>query len=228
MILVTNYTVRGDSFGADKPRVWLAFAFGVLGVLIVGQSSVLGLLRIANTDAAADHRSSFATTTWNAALQYFPTGSGFGSFVPIYQTREMPETLVPEYVNHAHNDWLELLLEGGLPAVVLLGLFLVWLGIGGLRAWRGNLFAQRTGFVVVALLIAHSVVDYPLRTPALMVFFAIFCGLIALPVQTSNRMLKKKRIVPVSQATEDVGPRPFRRPEQGFGPREIKRQSVVH
>ena len=39
-----------------------------------------------------------------------------------------------EVVNHAHNDWLELMLETGLLGLVLVIAFFVWFG----RAWAGH------------------------------------------------------------------------------------------
>ena len=39
------------------------------------------------------------------------------------------------YVNHAHNDWLELWLTGGAPAIVLAVGFLAWLAASTFRLW---------------------------------------------------------------------------------------------
>ena len=45
-----------------------------------------------------------------------------------------PATIERTYVNHAHNDYLELALEGGIPAIVLMLLFLAWWA----RRWTGR------------------------------------------------------------------------------------------
>ena len=81
---------------------------------------------------------------------------------------------IEPYVNHAHDDYVELWLEGGLPAAALIAAAL------GLIAWqlRKNLRGARKrqaqrcntgacglGPPLSLLLIAlHSIVDYPLRT----------------------------------------------------------------
>ena len=40
--------------------------------------------------------------------------------------------------------------------------------------------------VIVALLLCHSLVDYPLRTTALGAVFALFCGILAAPIAASR------------------------------------------
>ena len=52
-------------------------------------------------------------------------GSGFGTFVPILQAYERPADILVFFINHAHNDWLELTLEGGILAVLLLAAWLL-------------------------------------------------------------------------------------------------------
>jgi O-antigen ligase len=208
-----------------KPGHMLPMLLSGLAVMIVGQASVLGLLRLAQTDPASDYRSTFAKVTWQAVQQYWPDGSGLGTFVPVYQTLEVPETLLPQYVNHAHNDWLELLLEGGAPAAALLVLFLCWLLWALYAAWRGNstgqtALMQRTASLVALLLLGHSLVDYPLRTPALMVLFALCCALMAAPPLTSSLREKRAKSKKVGQGDQPLPRRPFQRPAHGFGSRE--------
>ena len=67
-----------------------------------------------------------AVVTSQAALANMPAGSGFGTFVPVYEMHAPRTMLRSYYVNHAHNDWLELWLTGGLRRWRLLSLFLTW------------------------------------------------------------------------------------------------------
>lgn len=113
---------------------------------------------------------------------YFPAGSGFGTFDPVFRIREPLEILSPAYLNHAHNDLLELIITGGLPAAALLLVFIAWYARESFHAFRPgstrnirNAFAQLGAFSIF-LLFTASLVDYPLRTPALAAFFAIACG----------------------------------------------------
>ena len=58
--------------------------------------------------------------------------------MPVYETFA-PRTLLGEsYVNHAHNDWLELWLTGGIPAILLAFAFLAWLAASTVRLWRSD------------------------------------------------------------------------------------------
>jgi O-antigen ligase len=90
------------------------------------------------------------------------------------------------YVNRAHNDWLELGLEGGGLTITGLLVFFVWFGRSSFQIWRpGKTGADaldtalaRAGSIVVVLLLLHSIVDYPLRTTAMMVVFALACALL--------------------------------------------------
>ena len=121
----------------------------------------------------------------DAALTYAPFGSGLGSFVPIYMMHETAGSMQNTYVNHAHDDWLELLVETGLLGAAVMIAFLVWFGRAALRAWRrthsvGGAGA-RAASLVIGLLLAHSLVDYPLRSPAMMCVFALACGLMLAP-----------------------------------------------
>lgn len=120
-----------------------------------------------------------------AALTYAPFGSGLGSFVPIYMMHETQTSMQDTYVNHAHNDWLELLVETGLLGAAVMIAFLFWFARLALRAWRRHNTAGgpgvRAASVVILLLLGHSLVDYPLRSPAMMCVFALACGLMLAP-----------------------------------------------
>ena len=109
-------------------------------------------------------------------------GSGVGSFVEIYQRFEPAETIEMTSVNHAHNDYLELALETGLPGVILIVLFLWWWASAAWSAWRGaneNVYARAASIASGALLL-HEMVEYPLRSPALTSLFALCVGLMAM------------------------------------------------
>lgn len=135
-----------------------------------------------------------ASATAEAALAFQPIGSGFGTFVSIYQMFETPDAIIQSYVNHAHNDWIELWLEGGWLAVAILVTFLVWFGRATLNAWTRapektsalDALLPRAASVAAIGLLIHSTVDYPLRTTALMVTFAYSCALLVPPVTTGE------------------------------------------
>jgi O-antigen ligase len=133
-----------------------------------------------------DLRWPIAVATTHAIEADFPLGVGFGAFEPIYQMFESSTATLPPYVNHAHDDWLELALDGGLPMMVLLGAFIAWFIRASIRTWRdppavGNAVdcaLARAAPIFISLLLLHSTVDYPLRTTALMVILAFGTALL--------------------------------------------------
>jgi O-antigen ligase len=98
--------------------------------------------------------------------------------------------LANAFVNHAHDDVLEAWLEGGAVSIILGVAFLIWFAFSAARIWRHtpphahaiDLLLARAATIVVPLLLAHSFVDYPLRTGAMMAVFAFSCALLVEPL----------------------------------------------
>ena len=110
---------------------------------------------------------------------YFPFGSGLGSFVEVYQLTEPETHLNANYVNHAHNDWLETALTGGLPAMLILAAAIFFFFKCTWAVWLRNdadrhaVKMARLASVLIVIIALASFVDYPLRTPTFMTVFAI-------------------------------------------------------
>ncbi len=124
------------------------------------------------------------TLTLDAALDYLPFGSGMGSFTQVYPAYEPPGDAKLTYVNHAHNDYLELLLEGGVFGVAFALALFAWWVRHVIPLWRssgGVTALGRSGSVALALMFAHSVVDYPVRTAAIAAVSALAAGLMIAP-----------------------------------------------
>ncbi|MBV9929825.1 MAG: O-antigen ligase family protein [Alphaproteobacteria bacterium] len=127
-------------------------------------------------------RTSFAITA-RAAREYLPFGSGIGTFQQVYREHESPAAVGRFFMNHAHGDYLELALETGLPGLLLVLAFVLWWLRRTFVLWtreEGDPFA-RAATIAIGAMLAHSMVDYPLRTAALGAVFAMCCGLIADP-----------------------------------------------
>lgn len=130
---------------------------------------------------------------WQLATDHFPYGVGFGAFEQAFRTIEPDALLRARYLNHAHNDWIQLVIEGGLPGVLIFLLGGAWL----LRAaWRSirerkaageSTSAPLLGVLTLGMMILHSVVDYPLRTPSIMLLAAFAIVLITRPVESNPR-----------------------------------------
>jgi O-antigen ligase len=168
-----------------RTRVLIAIGGNVLALVLAFQFGFVALAgRLGHSELIEDIRWPVAEITARVAEANDPLGTGFGSFVPVFQTAEPRSLLAPYYINHAHDDWLELWLDGGIPALAVAALFLLWFIGAAFRAWRArgidadSATLARAASIVILLLLLHSLVDYPLRTTALMVVFGFCAGLL--------------------------------------------------
>ena len=159
----------------------------VVAMLFAVQFALYRIMERSAFDPLSDTRVLIAHNTIKAALAHMPFGSGLGSFVEVYdQFEPSQDAMLNAYANHAHNDVLEFWLETGVLGIVMAALFLFWLVINAVKIWRRrpagqiqiDLLLARAATVVIALLLAHSVVDYPLRTGAMMAIMAFACALL--------------------------------------------------
>lgn len=180
-----------------------------LGVAIVFAAQ-FGLHRTMSrfeTDSYDSLRAALTPMTVKLAIQNLPFGTGLGSFVPVYAGAERTADMSDVYANRAHNDWAEFLLETGAGGIVIMALFLTWFAIRARAVWTRlpagdaahDLLLQRGATVAIALLMAHSLVDYPLRTTSMSVLFALACALLieaperAAPVAASPQRIRQRK-----------------------------------
>jgi exopolysaccharide production protein ExoQ len=117
-----------------------------------------------------------------AARAYFPFGSGMGTFVPVFQAIERLENVDVFLTNRAHNDYLELAIEGGaaaLAALVVVSAVIVRRAAASLRRPPAGSMPQVVFALVTLTVIAlHSLVDYPLRSMSLQCLAGLAVGLL--------------------------------------------------
>lgn len=162
-------------FSASKRRFNPAHIFAIfVGIALVAvtiaTSRAEAVRRLLGIDEAEELRFAIWGPITKMAWKYFPVGSGVGSFAEVYQIDEPSQLLRYSYVNHAHNDWLEILLTTGLPGVLLMSVSVIAVAKQGLElrksqpGSRSRHFGQ-LGLLVLVMLSMGSVTDYPLRTP---------------------------------------------------------------
>lgn len=174
-------SVRTADKGKTARWTWVAFGAGVavLGTLTLVMARGLAFTRLLSPTDSDQQRQDFWPVVYDATVQYLPFGSGSGSFVRAFQIHEPHAMLVPTYVNHAHNDWLEVAMTFGLPGILLLAVAVFAGARVGYAAIRDKSASTRTqtfrrlGVVIMSLLAIGSVGDYPLRTPALSALFVL-------------------------------------------------------
>jgi O-antigen ligase len=129
--------------------------------------------RLFDSDPVDDARVRLLPSLIAMIRDFFPVGSGFGSFDPVYRGYEPFENLALTVMNQAHNDYLQIILEAGLPGLALILTFIGWWGWTSITVWtkrsgQGAAYG-RLGSSILLLVMLASVVDYPLRTPLMMV-----------------------------------------------------------
>ncbi|MEO9130570.1 MAG: O-antigen ligase family protein [Sphingomonas sp.] len=147
---------------------------------------------------------------------YFPFGSGLGSFEVVFRSYEDISNFNYDYLNNTHNDYIQILIETGLIGGALLLIFLTWWTRAFFIAWtsaaareRGEADTRlkRTAGLITFIALLHSLADYPLRTAALSTVFA-FC--IAILTDASQRAGEGGRSSPAALKIRrvKVGARP--------------------
>jgi len=163
---------------------WLPLGLVITGVLVLQYTLYAILLRL-SVDPLDDLRWLFARQALHVASLSGGVGWGLGSFVHAYDLIGDASAAQPFFVNHVHNDYLELWLEGGVLAVLLIALALVALALRSVRVIRdlNALHGKRPYLPVAAalslwLVLAHSVVDYPLRTSTIEALAALLLAVL--------------------------------------------------
>lgn len=175
---------------ARHPRVLpLIFLVAIAGLLAAffGLERAPGFENIFSQSVFEDLRAGLWPILQQMIATFWMMGIGFGSFEAVYHIYEPTALLLPSYVNQAHNDWAQLVIEGGLPTLAMLGSLLIWilLSLRGQFARQANPLPNLVFWVAVfSILMAASVVDYPLRAPVFQL--AIIWLLLVLSLENST------------------------------------------
>lgn len=180
-----------------RPMLVALFGFAGIGGVVASTNQFDRFLARLDT-AADDQRFEYAIESIPIIADYFPVGSGIGTFVSVYQKYETIDRLVPNYANHLHNDYLEILMESGMLGALALLLGIVALGrliFRNLRQpFRRASLLGAAAAVSTVFLMAHSLIDYPLRTQALACLFSLLLVLMLDDLRTRpDRTLIKRQ-----------------------------------
>lgn len=147
-------------------------AIALLVLVSVAADRAVSIERAMTVSAERDMRSRGLPTVLAMVRAYFPWGAGLGGFDPLFRMHEPFSLLKLTYFNHAHNDWLEIILDTGLPGLLLLLSAIAWWGWASIRAWRAGWGVQhalpRLGSAMLLFVFLASAFDYPVRTPLMM------------------------------------------------------------
>ncbi len=194
---------RGDAADGDersKLATFLPAAAGMalLAMVIVGAVIMLGagenLLRGVGLGGVTDDVSSGRLHVWQVALQIFASnpvvGAGldaFGTAFTMFDTRNGMFR-----VEQAHNDYLQILADGGIVGFLCVAVFIFILlkqGLARMRGAAGDWVAslQVGAFAGCVGVLVHSFFDFPLRTHANAYVFLLLAVVAVQPIVLEAR-----------------------------------------
>lgn len=171
----------------------LLAVFALAALVSIGLEGVASRLQRTTLEADSDVREAYALTTFEAAKQFWPWGSGLGSFESVFPRFQELQSL--GFVNQAHNDYPQLLLEAGAPGLIVALCAAVLFMHQAWKLYRRYRRAHQltadmslrvfAGLGVLALLL-HSWVEYNMHIPALALTATFLAGVYLRPLAATR------------------------------------------
>jgi O-antigen ligase len=202
MLVLSVLLVRKREGSWKQPLMLGAFLAVVIGFLVwIGGNELTRRLVSIHSEAREEInggvRFSIDRDCLRMALKKPFLGWGLGAFPIVYP--EFRSFYTTFFVNEAHNDYLQLLVETGLAGFSIAAWFLVLVfrqAAGKLKNWTET----ATGAMTMAALLGcvgilvHSFLDFNLQIPANAALFYVLCAIAASgPIQESQRRRTLRR-----------------------------------
>ena len=163
------------------------WAAPLVGVAVLALAMVVGLDPILDRFLQAPrHLEAGRLPIWRAGMAMVADqpllGHGWGTFAGLFDAyRPAPTGLT---YHHAHNEYLQVAIEAGIPGLLLVGGLVVTFA-RRLTALLASPLRSRHRRLVVGLgvgmvaVLLHSITDFGLRTPGIAITFAVACAMFA-------------------------------------------------
>jgi O-antigen ligase len=225
LAIVAELIILGVLLIKQKQGLGTAIGVGVFLIIVVGLLAWLGgaelfrrTLGSTHAEITSDIRHNINRDGLKMFLQRPVLGWGLGAFPVVYpQFRTFYTNF---FVNEAHNDYLQLLVEMGLLGFGTMLWFLITLykqAIKKISHWTSDISGSVTLACVLGLsgILVHSAVDFNLQIPANAALFYVLCT-----VAASQPFLQRarKRRVARSKPPEDIltPPQELQQPATNF------------
>ncbi|WP_417781930.1 O-antigen ligase family protein [Terasakiella pusilla] len=166
------------------PRKLLISFFAVVGfgaVFALSMSSDLTLKRLEGTSLASSARDDVYLATTEAIKSAPYIGTGYGTFQEGFKPFKSDSEMLSWYDwTEAHNTYLELAMETGIPATLLiisLFLLLFYINMRAVMKRRRRQIYAVVSAAAIVLVAAHAVVDFSLQIPGFTVSFLLIAGM---------------------------------------------------
>lgn len=168
-------SVRAERRGLVVIGIASSVLIGWLMVTLVPPSGFLKVL-VERFMGGEEARWEIWRTCFRIIEATMPWGVGLGNFQTAYAKFELLKSITPVYVNAAHNEYLQLLIEAGLPGFIAAFAFFTVL------AWKAIIYRRQplVPFALTALLLIllHALDDYPFRVISGSVSIAFLCSIV--------------------------------------------------
>jgi putative inorganic carbon (HCO3(-)) transporter len=148
--------------------------------------------RLAETSFSQETRDEVVIDSIPIVKNYPIIGSGAGSFYSVFPSYK--KSIINPFYDHAHNDYLEIVIEYGILGFTFLGMLVLISFIKAMTALKKNASPLSKGTAFACLMaylgmLIHMSVDFPLQAPANAVYFVIF---ISLPLISNNIIVNRQ------------------------------------
>lgn len=182
-------------------------SFLVVDLVIVSQWFGLEQVvqRVEQTSLDTEVRTYVFPEFLHALPQYWLTGSGLGTFAQaVLPYREVAPK---HFYDHAHNDYIEFMIETGVVGMILLALLVLATVVHAIRVVFNRHDRLRTGIALAALIAMlaiaiHSLVDFNLQIPANAATLVIVMAMVNSCSATSRERRGMKRKPQEEQESE--------------------------
>lgn len=175
--------------------------------LLVAVSPTLDGLGVTSFDTSEMSRLGVWQVSGEIVNNHWLVGTGPGSFADVYRLYENPETVTTTYANHAHNDYLEAIIEFGLPGTLIVVASVALILMLFAKVWtQGNIEnrrLKRAASTALLVVLIHSFVDYPVRTPAIASLFAACFAILVLSSDDQTNRRRKRKKPPSASSSDD-------------------------
>jgi O-antigen ligase len=163
-------------------RLGLSLGLALLGALLVAELAGGRVALRLGAEGLVDPMRAEAFRATLAIIRDNPwVGTGLGTFIDVFPAYRGPALNTLEVWDHAHNSWLELAAEMGLPFAAAVAAYGAWLLLALVRRMlsRRAAFEAAPAAALGVLLLGglHAMVDFSLQIPAVLMLFMAVAGL---------------------------------------------------
>ncbi len=159
----------------------------IIAFMVFGSDNLNNRLAASTIQNDTSIRVSGYTIGWRAFVERPMTGYGLGSFEGVF--RMFRDSSVRDWIDHAHNDYLELAIELGAPAALLLliaCMLPITLCLNGISSRKRHEIFPVVAVAASVLVGLHSMFDFSMQIPAVAATYFAILGM-GVAQSTSSR-----------------------------------------